>query len=73
MTMDRWANLPVDPDDEHITQLTYNRLGERATFTDQRGTVRAFIRDLLGRLTDDCVITVGSNTDAAVLRISHDV
>ena len=70
LTVDQWANLPINPDDEHITQVTYNRLGERATFTDQRGTVRTFTRDLLGRTTNDCVTTVGSNTDGAVLQIA---
>ena len=71
LTVDQWANLPVGPDNEHITQFTYNRLGEQATFTDQRSTVRTFSRDLLGRLTDDGVTTVGSDTDSTVLRISR--
>jgi RHS repeat-associated protein len=71
LTVDQWANLPVAPDDEHITQNSYNRLGEPATFTDQRGTVRTFTRDVLGRLTDDGVTTVGSDTDSTVLRISR--
>ena len=61
------------PDNAHITQNSYNRLGEQTTFTDQRGTVRTFTRDALGRQTDDGVTTVGSNTDSAVLRISPGV
>jgi RHS repeat-associated protein len=71
LTVDQWANLPVGPDDEQITQNTYNRLSELATFTDKRATVRTFTRDVLGRLTDDGVTTVGSDTDATVLRISR--
>jgi len=70
LTVDQWASLPVTPDNEQITQVTYNRLGEPATISEQRGTVRTFTRDLLGRKTDDGVTTVGSNTDDAVRRIS---
>ena len=49
---------------------TYNRLGQQTTVTDQRGTVRSLLYDKLARITDDCVTTVGSATDNAVLRIS---
>jgi RHS repeat-associated protein len=49
---------------------TYNSQGEQVTVTDQRGTVHTLYYDLLGRLTDDCVTTVGSGTDNAVLRVS---
>jgi RHS repeat-associated protein len=49
---------------------TYNTQGEQTTITDQRGTTRTLLYDLLGRPTDDCVTTVGSSTDNAVLRIS---
>jgi hypothetical protein len=38
--------------------------------TDQRGTVRTLSYDLLGRLTDDSISTVGGSTDSTVLRIS---
>jgi RHS repeat-associated protein len=71
LTVDQWAALTTDPDADHCTQVTYNRLGEQATVTDQRGTVRTFTRDKLGRQTDDGVTTVGSDTDNAVLRISR--
>ena len=37
--------------------------------TDQRGTVRSFDYDKLGRPAHDRVTTVGSDTDNAVLRI----
>jgi RHS repeat-associated protein len=49
---------------------TYNTQGQQTTITDQRGTVRTLDYDGLGRRTDDCVTTVGSSTDNAVLRIS---
>jgi YD repeat-containing protein len=67
LTVDQWAELPVNVD---ITQATYNRLGQRITFTDQRGTVRAFYYDKLGRQTNDCVSAVGDDTDDAVLQIA---
>lgn len=41
--------------------------------TGQRGTVRTFYYDKLPRLTDDCVTTMGSDTDDAVLRIPQPV
>jgi RHS repeat-associated protein len=53
-----------------VVSYTYNTLGQHATITDQRGTVRTLLYDKLGRLTDDCVTTLGSSTDNAVLRIS---
>jgi RHS repeat-associated protein len=53
-----------------VVGYTYNTLGQTVTVTDQRGTGRTFLYDDLGRLTDDCVTTVGSDTDDAVLRIS---
>jgi RHS repeat-associated protein len=53
-----------------VVSYTYSRQGQQVTVTDQRGTVRTFLYDQLGRLTDDCVTTVGSSTDNAVLRIS---
>ena len=69
LTADQWASLRAYPVD--TTFANYNRLGEQATFTDQRGTVRTFTRNALGQQTDDGVTTVGTNTDSAVLRISR--
>ena len=69
LTADQWAALRAYPVD--TTFVTYNRLGEQATFTDQRGTVHTFTRDDLGRQTDDGITAVGSSTDNAVLRISR--
>jgi RHS repeat-associated protein len=68
MTVDDWAGLEITSTDS--VGLTYNRLGEQASITDQRGTVRTFYRDALGRLTNDCVSTVGDDTDGTVLQIA---
>jgi len=46
LTVDQWAALTADPTGD-VTQPTYNRLGEPATFTDQRGTTRTFVRKAL--------------------------
>ena len=40
--------------------LSYNRQGELATATDQRGCVHTYDRDLLGRLAQDRVTTLGT-------------
>jgi hypothetical protein len=52
-----------------VVSYAYNRQGQQRTVTDQRGTIRTFYYDLLGRETNDCVTTVGSNTDSTVLQI----
>jgi YD repeat-containing protein len=51
-------------------QIATLRLGQITTRTDQRGTVRSFNYDKLGRSTDDRVTTNGTGTDVAVKRIS---
>ena len=51
--------------------ITYNRLGQEASRTDQRGTVRSFDYDKLGRSAHDRMTTVGSDTDDDILRISR--
>jgi RHS repeat-associated protein len=48
----------------------YNRQGGRITLTDQRGCVRVFDYDKLGRQIHDRVTTVGDGVDDAVLRLS---
>ncbi len=53
-----------------VVSYTYNRLGQQRTITDQRGTIRTFLYDTLGRLTDDCVTTVGVDTQSSPRRIS---
>ena len=49
---------------------TYNRQGQKTSLTDQNGTVHAYHYDRLARETDDCITTVGTGIDTAVLRIS---
>ena len=52
-----------------VVSYTYNRLGQQTTITDQRGTVRTIYYDTLGRLTNDCVTTVGS-ADGTVRQVA---
>ena len=42
LTPDQWANLGLDPTGD-VTQQTYNRLGEVATFKEQRGRIKGVI------------------------------
>ena len=66
----RYTTYPDSVANSDRTANTYNRQGQRKTFTDQRGTVRTFEYDKLGRLLHDRVTTVGGGTDNAVLRVS---
>jgi RHS repeat-associated protein len=68
MTVDDWANLEITSTDS--VSYTYNSLGQQTSITDQRGTVRSLYYDSLGRLTNDCVSTVGDDTDDTVLQIA---
>ena len=49
--------------------FTYNRQGQRTSVTDQRGCVHTYYYDLLGRLTNDCVPTLGTGVDGAVRQL----
>jgi YD repeat-containing protein len=69
LSVDDWADLQVNPITD-VVAYTYNILGQQVTITDQRGTVRTLYYDKLGRLTNDCVSTVGSDTDDTVLQIA---
>ena len=51
--------------------LTYNRLGEAKTNTDQRGTVHTLIYDKLGRFSQDQVTTLGTGVDNGILMIAR--
>jgi RHS repeat-associated protein len=53
-----------------VVSTTYNRLGQKTTVTDQRGTAHTYLYDKLGRQTDDQVTTVGT-ADGTVRRISQ--
>jgi RHS repeat-associated protein len=57
-------------DSDHIA-FTYNRQGEIATKIDQLGTQHTYDYDLLGRLVQDRIKTVGTGVDGAVLRIEN--
>ena len=53
-----------------LVAYAYNRQGERISLTDQRGCVHEYEYDKLGRQIHDCVTTVGSRVDDAILRQS---
>jgi RHS repeat-associated protein len=59
----------VDGSDQVTYQ--YNRQTEPTQLQDQRGVVRSFDYDLLGRPTADRVTTIPAGVDDAVLRISR--
>jgi RHS repeat-associated protein len=67
----RYIDYPDSVSSSDRVAMTYNRLGQVSTRTDQRATVLALEYDKLGRLTHDRVATVGSDTDDAVRRISR--
>jgi RHS repeat-associated protein len=49
---------------------TFNRQSERITFTDANGSVREFLRDRIGRTTDDCAVLLAEGVDGAMRRVS---
>jgi len=53
-----------------VVLLSYNRLGQRKRFTDQRGCAHSYVFDGLGRQIHDCVTTPGAGVDSAVRRLS---
>ena len=67
----RYTDYPGSVSGSDQVAMTYNRLGQAMTRTDQRGSVRAFTYDKLGRLLHDVVPIIGDDTDDAVLRISR--
>ncbi|MBS0206921.1 MAG: RHS repeat-associated core domain-containing protein [Planctomycetes bacterium] len=50
---------------------TYNRQAQRTGLTDQNGTAHQYDYDLLGRLSQDRIMTLGSGVDDAVLRLEQ--
>ena len=54
-----------------VVQYAYNCQGQLKKQTDQRGVVREFLYDKLGRLVHDCATTIPSGVDSAVKRISR--
>ena len=52
-------------------EYEYNRQGERIYLKDPNGRVHEYVFDLLGRLTQDRVTTVGTGIEDRVLRVAH--
>jgi RHS repeat-associated protein len=67
----RWPDASTgsasSSEDEHVT---VNALGQTLTSEDRNGNLRTFGYDVVGRLTDDVLTTLGTNVDGAVRRIS---
>jgi RHS repeat-associated protein len=53
-------------------EYTYDRQGKVRQMTDQNGTVHGYTYDMLGRLTDDQVTSVGEGIDTSVMHIHTD-
>ena len=51
--------------------MAYNRQGELKGKKDQMGSVHTIDYDLLGRLLNDRITTLGTGVDGAVLRVSY--
>jgi RHS repeat-associated protein len=67
-----WLHSKVLPDvSTDSTVYHYNALGQVKQQTDPNGTVRQFLYDKLGRLTDDKATTLHGGLDALVQRISR--
>src|SRR5882757_1362456 len=69
----RYVDYPDSVSGSDRVAMTYNRLGQMKARTDQRGVVRDFLYDKLGRLSDDCVTNLGGTgvVDSAVRRVSR--
>ena len=52
-----------------VVSYRYNALGELTALRDQNGTVHAYDRDALGRVTSDRVAALGSDINGAIRRI----
>ncbi len=51
--------------------VTYNRQGERISFTDQNGSTHSYGYDALARILSDNVGTLGSGVDGSVRKITY--
>lgn len=69
-TLLRKVAYPDSTGDSDSIRYTYNRQAQVATVSDQRGGVRMFDYDKLGRPLHDRVTTLGMNVDGAVRRLS---
>ena len=66
----RYVDYPDSTGGSDRTAYTYNRQVETTTVTDQRGCVHSLVYDGLGRLTNDCVTTLGTGVDGAIRRLT---
>ena len=69
-TLLRYVDYPDSVGGSDRIAYTYNRQSQRTQFTDQRGCVHNYYYDLLGRLTNDCVTTLGIGVDRAVRQLA---
>lgn len=61
---------PDSTGDSDSVSYSYNRLSQRTSIADQRGSVRNLDYDKLGRATQDRVTTLGTGVDGTVRRLS---
>ena len=66
----RYVDYPDSTGGSDSVAYAYNRQSEPTSITDQRGCVHSYLYDLLGRLTNDCVTTLGTGVDGAVRRLT---
>jgi RHS repeat-associated protein len=57
------------PSTAYQDRYTYNTLGERKAGSDRNGTTHVYSYDVLGRLTADAIIVLGSGVDGQVMRL----
>ena len=72
-TLLRYVDYPDSvggPGGTDSVAMTYNRQGQKTSITDQRGCVHSYVYDLLGRMTNDCVTTLGTGVDSTVLQLA---
>jgi len=68
-TLKRKEAYPDSAGESDTIRFTYNRQSQIATRTDQNGTVHSYDYDLLGRMVQDRVTTLGTGVDGTVRRI----
>ena len=66
----RYVNYPDSTGGNDRIALTYDRQAAITTRRDQRGTIRSFNYDALGRMIHDRVTSLGTGVDGAVRRLS---
>jgi YD repeat-containing protein len=67
----QYVDYPDSTGGSDRVSYTYNRLGQQTSVTDQRNCVHTYAYDLLGRLANDCVTTLGTGVDAAVRQFAY--